>query len=108
MRHDAPPRRLGLDAMVEALPGLADVIAAIDRPVGAARRRAQRRVHDLRVERRSADVAAIGQGREAADLHVFPMLALVAAAEEAHAVGEKYGARRRRAAGERVTVEHAL
>src|SRR5436305_4874725 len=86
MRHDAHHRRLGLDAVIEALPGLADIVAAIDRAVGAARRRAQRRIHHLRVERRGPDVAAIGQRREAADLHVLPMLALVAAAEKAHAV----------------------
>src|ERR1041385_7619463 len=58
--------------------------------------------------RRGADVAAIGQRREAADFHVFPMLALVAAAEETHAVREKDGPWRRRAARERMPIEHAF
>src|SRR5207253_3206859 len=38
MHCDAHHRRLGLDAVVEALPGLTDVIGPVDRPVGAARR----------------------------------------------------------------------
>src|ERR1700732_3518912 len=38
-------RRVGLDVVVEALPGLADILALVDRAVGRARRRAQRRVH---------------------------------------------------------------
>src|SRR6266567_1011287 len=58
--------------------------------------------------RRGADIAAIGHRREAADFDILPMAALVVAAEEAHAVGEEYGPRRRRAAGQRVAVEHAL
>src|SRR5947209_13959729 len=58
--------------------------------------------------RRGADVAPIGQRREPADLHVLPMLAAVAAAEQAHAVGEEDGLRRRRAARQRMPVEHAF
>ena len=46
--------------------------------------------------------------REPADLHVLPALALVVAAEEAHAVGEEHGARGGGAARQRMAVEHAL
>src|SRR5262249_43617641 len=101
-------RRLCLDVVVEALPGLADIVAAVDRSVGAARRRAQTGIHDLGVVRRYPYIAAIGQRREAADLHILPMLAAVVTAEEAHAVGEKHGARRCRADCQRMAVEHSL
>src|SRR5437879_484968 len=37
MRDHPHHRRVGLDAMVEALPGLANIVAAVDRTVGAAR-----------------------------------------------------------------------
>src|SRR5438445_742317 len=40
MRDHPHHRRIGLDAVVEALPGLADIVAAVDGAVGAARRRA--------------------------------------------------------------------
>src|SRR6516164_115021 len=84
-------RRLGLDPVIEALPGLADILAAIDRTVGAARRRAEAGIHDLGVMRRDADVATVGQRREPADLHVLPGLAAVVTTEKAYAVGEKHG-----------------
>src|SRR5437773_12517614 len=58
--------------------------------------------------RRDADVAAIGQWREPADLHVLPMLAAVVAAEESHAVGEKHSPRGRGVARQRMAVEHSL
>ena len=46
---------------------------------------------DLRVMRRGADVASVGQRREAADIRFFPGVAVVAAAEEAHVVGREHG-----------------
>src|SRR5262249_55063788 len=49
-----------------------------------------------------------GKRREPADLHVLPALAAIVAAEEAHAVGQEYGARGSGADGERVAVEHPL
>src|SRR5215472_12975434 len=51
MHGDRHHRGFGLDAMVEALPGLPDIVAAVDRPVGAARRRAEAGIYDLRVVR---------------------------------------------------------
>src|SRR6516164_2522631 len=48
MHCNAHHRRLGFDAVVEAFPSLADILAAVDRPVGAARRRAEAGIHDLR------------------------------------------------------------
>src|SRR5262249_62364372 len=66
------------------------------------------RVELLRGMLRGPNVAPIGQRRAAADLHVLLMLALVAAAEEAHAVREKHRVRRRCAARQRMPVEHAL
>src|SRR5262249_39680233 len=101
VQRDAHHRRIRLDAVVETLPGRADIVAAVDGAVGATGSGAQRRIHDLRVERRSADVAAVGQWRESADLHIGPMTALVGAAKEAHAVGEEYGAGRSGAARQR-------
>jgi len=108
MHHHRHHRCLGLDPMVEALPGLADIVAAVDRPVGAARRRAEGGIHDLGVVRRDADVAAVGQRREPVDLHVLPMLASIVAAEEPHAVRQEHGAGCGGADSERMAVEHTL
>src|SRR4029077_17482624 len=76
LRMDRHPhhRRVGLDAVVEALPGLADILAAIDRAVGAACRRGERGIEDFRVDRGGPDVATISLWRELADLHVDPVL----------------------------------
>src|SRR6516164_3708117 len=101
-------RRLGLDAMVEAPPGQANIVGAVDRSVGAARRRAEAGIHDLGVMRGDADVATVGQWREPADLHVLPGLAAVVAAEKAHAVGEKDSAGCGTADGESMAVQHTL
>src|SRR5271166_4134308 len=108
MNRHAHHCRLGLDPVVEALPGLADIVAAIDRSVGAARRRAEAGVENFGIVRRDADIAAIGQRRKAVDLHVLPMRAAIVAAEETHAVGQEHGAGGGGAAGQRVAVEHAL
>src|SRR5262249_819555 len=108
MDCDRHHRGLRLDPVVKALPGLADIVGAVDRTVGAACRRAEARIHQLGIVRRHADVAAVGKWREPADLHVLPALAAVVAAEEAHAVGQEYGARGSGADGERMAVEHPL
>src|SRR5712672_2160984 len=106
--RDAHHRRLGLDAVVEPLPALADILALVDRAVGAAEGRAQRGVQYLRVVWRGAQVAAITHRREPADIDILPMGAAVVAAEQAHPVGEEHRPRRRRAARQRMAVEHAL
>src|SRR5262245_41731376 len=56
---------LGLDAAVEARPRLAEVVAAIEGAVLAAGGRAQTRVEHARILRRHADVAGVGERREA-------------------------------------------
>src|SRR5919108_3611118 len=58
--------------------------------------------------RRDADVATISQWREPVYLDVLPVVAPIDAAEQAHAVGEKNGARRCGADRERMAVEHPL
>ena len=108
MRRDAHHRVVRLDAMVEALPGLADIVAAIDRAVGAAEGWAQRRIEHLRVVRRHAQIAAVAHRRIPPDLDISPMRAAIVAPEKPHAVREEHGPRRRRAAGQRVAVEHPL
>ena len=54
-RPSSSPR---LDPMVEALPRRTNIVAPIDRPVVAARRRAEAGVNNLSVMSRDADVAA--------------------------------------------------
>src|SRR6267378_2592764 len=70
MQRDGHHGRLRLHAVVEARPRLAHVVAAVERAVLAARGGAQARVHHTRVLGADADVAAVGERREAADLHV--------------------------------------
>src|SRR5215468_11108495 len=65
-------RALGLDAMVEACPALAEILAAVERAVLASRGRAQAGVQVARIRRRDEDVAAVRQRREATDLHAPP------------------------------------
>src|SRR5437868_2123050 len=72
VQRDGHHRRFRLDAVVEALPRLADVVAAVERAVLAAGGGAEARVQDTRVLRADADVAAVRQRREAAHLHVAP------------------------------------
>src|SRR5262245_1384043 len=74
---------LGLQAVVEALPAAAEVLAPKQRPVGALRGGAEAGIQDPRVVRRDSNVAAVAQRREPADLDVLPALAAVGAAKEA-------------------------
>src|SRR5438067_12653120 len=93
MRRDAHHRVVRLDAVVEALPGLADIVAAIDRAVGAADGWAQRRIEHLRVVRRYAQIAAIAHRRIPPDLDITPMPAAIVGPEKPHAVREEHTAR---------------
>ena len=68
-RHHGAVR---LDAVVEARPGLAEVAAAVKRAVRAAGGRAEAGVQCARLLGRDPHVAAVGERREPADLHVAP------------------------------------
>src|SRR5688572_27220890 len=81
VQRDGHHRRVGLDAVVEARPRLAKVVAPVHRAVLAASGRTEARVEGALVLRRDADVPAVGQGRETADLHVLPTDAAIGAAE---------------------------
>src|SRR5580658_7953657 len=59
MQRDRHHRLLGLDPVIKALPGLADIAAAENPAVKAAERRGERREHHVRVVRRGAQVAAV-------------------------------------------------
>src|SRR5262249_41357604 len=61
-RMDRHPHhcRLRLDSMVEALPGLANVVGALDRTVSPSRSRAKAGVHGLVIMRRNPDIATVG------------------------------------------------
>src|SRR5579862_7152776 len=65
--------------LVEALPGAADILAAVERAVLGGRCHAQARIKRVRVLRRHFDVAAIGERREAVDPQILPGFALVLA-----------------------------
>src|SRR5439155_12109184 len=108
VRRDGHHRRLRLDAVVEALPRLADVVAAVERAVLAARGGAEARVQHARVLRADADVAAVRQRREPAHLQVAPARAAVGTLEQPHADGGVRYARVRGREGHGVDVQHAL
>src|SRR5438270_5577568 len=108
VQRDGHHRRFRLDAVVEALPRLADVVAAVERAVLAAGGGAEARVQDTRVLRADADVAAVRQRREAAHLHVAPARAAIGALEQPHADGGVGYARVRGREGNGVDVQHAL
>ena len=107
MQADRHQRAVRLH-LVEALPGLADVLAAIERAVLRRGRHAQARIDRLGVLRRDADVAAVGERRIAVDPQILPGLALVLAAEQAHAHRDDDGVGIGRAGADRVAVEHAF
>src|SRR5713226_4801211 len=94
--------------MVEALPGLAEVTAAVERALVAHRGDTEGGVHRARIVLRHLDVARVGQRREAADAHLLPMRTAVAAAEETHAVRQEHRAGLGRAGGERMGIHHSL
>src|SRR5256885_13932027 len=108
VQRDGHHRRLRLDAVVEARPRLADVVAAVERAVLAARGGAEAREQHAWVLRADADVAAVRQRREAAHLHVAPARAAIGALEEPHADGGVGYARVRGREGNGVDIEHAL
>src|SRR5262245_23506392 len=54
----------GGKAVIEARPGLAQVLTAVEGAVGAARGRAQTREEGARIVRGHAHVAPVGEGRE--------------------------------------------
>src|SRR5262249_33572454 len=92
----------------EARPRLAEIRAPIERPVLAARGRAETGVEDAGIFWRDPDVAAVGERRETADLHVLPRRAAIGAPEQAHADREEDGAGTRRGHAQRVAVPHAF
>src|SRR5207247_10105551 len=108
MERHGHHRALGLDAVVEARPGLAEASAAVERSVLAARGRAEACVEDAGIVRRNEEVAAIRERREAADVHGLPVGPALRAPEEAHADGEEHGARPRGAHAECVTIQCAF
>ena len=93
---------------IEALPALAIVLAAIKPAVVARGGDTQRRIERIGLGGRDLHVAPVGRGREAADFHVLPGLAVVGGAEQAHA--QRHDRRFRIGWIDRdcVTVEHSL
>src|SRR5262249_57291598 len=83
-RHQRAVRR----RLVEALPGLTDVLAAVERAVFRRGGNAETSVERVRILRRSLYVAPVGEWREAVHPHVLPGLALIRAAQQAHAHGD--------------------
>src|SRR5258708_9573339 len=108
VQRDGHHRRLRLDAVVEARPRLADVVAAVERAVLAAGGGAEACVQHTRILRADADVAAVRQRREAAHLDVAPARAAVGTLEQPHADGGVRDARLRGGEGNGVDVEHTL
>src|SRR5262245_40378902 len=106
--RDDHPGAVDRHVVVDPLPALAEVLAAVERTGVALRRNAERGVHGLRIVRRDAHVAGVRQRREPADTQLHPAPAAVIAAEQAHAVGEEHRAGFRRADRERMRIHHAL
>src|SRR5215475_12455437 len=96
------------DVVVKAPPGRSQISAAIERAGVTHRGKAKRAEEGLRVVRENLDIARIGQGREASDLHIGPALALVIATKQAQAVGQKHRRGLRRADGQGMCVHHAF
>src|SRR5262245_165779 len=72
MQSDSHHGAVGLDTVVEPLPGLTEILAAVERTVLAPGGRAQARIQRARIGRRHPDVTGVRERREATDLHVFP------------------------------------
>ena len=89
MHVDRHHRGIRFDAMIEALPALAEILAAIERAVGAARCRRKTGLHDFRIVRRDGHIATIGKRRKSTDLDVAPRFAVIVGAEQAHAHSEE-------------------
>src|SRR6516162_3020267 len=103
-RHQRAVRR----HLVEALPGLTDVLAAVERAVFRRGGNAETSIERVRILRRNLDVAPVGEWREAVDPHVLPGLALILAAEQTHAQGDDDAIGIRGARADGVAVEHAF
>src|SRR2546428_12959037 len=69
MERHGHHRALGLDAVVEARPGLAEVSSAVERSALAARGRAEACVEDAEIVRGHAEVAAVRELYAAAGVH---------------------------------------
>src|SRR5260370_36630963 len=85
VQRDGHHRRLRLDAVIEALPRLADVVAAVERAVLAARGGAEARVQHARILRADTDVAALREPREPAHLQDARARAAVGTLQQPHA-----------------------
>src|SRR6202022_4727096 len=83
-RHQRAVRR----HLVETLPALTEVLAAVERAVFRCGRDAQTSIERVRILRRNLDIAPVGERREAVDPHVLPAAALILAAEQPHAHGD--------------------
>src|SRR5262249_18487723 len=81
MQRDGHHGALRLDAVVDAGPALAEIRGAVERAVLAAGGRAEAGIEHARVVGRHADVASVGERREATDLHVLPARAAILASE---------------------------
>src|SRR5207237_1930188 len=99
---------LGFHAMVEALPGLAQVLTTVERAVSATRRRAEASVQHLRLLRGYLHVTGIRQRRIAPNLHILPIHAVVGTPEQSHTHGQENSPWLGRAHGERMGIHHTL
>src|SRR5207253_2519143 len=97
-----------LDAVVEARPGLPQVVAAVESPRLAPRGRAETGVEHAGIVGRDLDVARVRQRGEVPDLHVLPAGTAVDAPEQAHARRQEHGPGPRTAQAQSVRVQHAF
>src|SRR5262249_20953324 len=99
---------MGLHAVVEALPGLAQVLTTVERAVPATRRRAEAGIYYLGLLRRYLHVTGIRQRGIASHLHILPIHAVVGTPEQSHTHGQENSPRLGRTHGERMGIHHAL
>src|SRR5580698_9363791 len=92
MQADRHQRAVRLH-LVEPLPGLANVAAAIERAVFRGRGNTQAGIKRVRILRRHLDIASIGEWRKAIHPQIFPGLALVLAAKDSHAYSKDHAVR---------------
>src|SRR5215510_12651007 len=97
-----------LHAVIEALPGLAQVLTTIERAVPATRRRAETGIHHLWLLRRYLHVTGIRQRGIAPNLHILPIHAVVSTPEQSHTHGQEDSPGLGCAHGERMGIHHAL
>src|SRR5215831_13224458 len=99
---------MGLHAVVEALPGLAQILTTIERAVPATRRRAEAGIHYLGLLRRYLHITGIRQRGIAPHLHILLIHAVVGTPEQSHTHCQEDSPRLGCAHGERMGIHHAL